>query len=325
MGMTAAILEARRKYLGASETAVVLGFGKYAGATPDAIYWKKVGPLVEDDTQAKQMGNDFEPALVQWAQRQLGVTFDADPERCFQVMLDGIGKGILSATPDGILLNDTKRWGLEGKAVMYGNPGIEQWGDPAIVPDKVPDDVIIQTQQQAAVWNLDVVWVPILWCVGFRPEFRLYRVERDREFFDNIVAPKAVGWWNEHVVTQIPPGDEPPSLEVIKRLERKQGLLVPADAETHALIVTWDACRQSGNQVEKDEKNVLREILSRLGDAEGFILPDGRTFKYAEQNGQRRVDIETLEMKYPEIYRELVTQSKHRTPRITGKSKPVAA
>jgi hypothetical protein len=319
MGMTAAILEARRKHLGASETPTILGFGKYSGQTADAVYWSKVGPPVERNTDATQMGNDFEPALAQFAQRQLGVSFLTDPSECFQVMLEGIGKGILSATPDGILLNHTKRWGLEGKAVMHGNPGIDQWGEPDT--DKVPDDVIIQTQQQMAVWNLEVTFVPVLWCVGYRPEFRMYRVERDADFWAKTIEPQAVRWWNEHVVTKIPPGEEPPSMEVIKRLERQQGLFVPADPTTHALIVTWDESRQSKNQAEKDTEGVLREILDRLGDAEGFTLMDGRQFKYCEQNGQRRCDLDVLKEKWPDAYEATVSQGKHRTPRIVGKVK----
>ncbi len=323
MGMNAEILEARRRVLGASETPVVLGYGKYKGSTPDRVYWAKVGPSVERETDATAMGHDFEPALVAWAQRQLGVTFETDPNVCFQVMLEGIGKGILAATPDGILLNHSKRWGLEGKAIMYGNPGIDQWGEPET--DKVPDDVIIQTQQQAAVWNLEIVFVPVLWCVGFRPEFRMYRVNRDPEFFEACVAPQAVEWWNDHIVQQIPPGDEPPPLDVIKRLERKQGVYVPADERTVALIETWDSVRQNKNQSEKDAESLLRDILARLGDAEGFSLPNGQTFKYPEQNGQRRCDLDTLQQKYPDAYKETVTQPKHRTARLVGKAKTVAA
>lgn len=319
MGMNASILEARRRHLGASETPTVLGYGKYAGQTPDAVYWNKVGPAVEKETDATALGNDFEPALVNWAQKQLGVSFDTDPNACFQVMLEGIGKGILSATPDGILLNSTKRWGLEGKAVMYGNPGIDQWGEPG--SDKVPDNVIIQTQQQAAVWNLDVVWVPVLWCVGFRPEFRMYRVTRDPEFWDMCIAPKAVTWWNEHVITQIPPGDEPPAMEVIKAMQRKQGVYVPADADTVNLIAVWEADRQERLSFSKGEDDVLRVILSKLGDAEGFSLPDGRTFSFKEQNGQRRCNLDALAEGWPEAYEKTVTQAKHRVARLTGKAK----
>lgn len=326
MGMTTETLEARRKHLGASETPIILGCSPYAGATPDKVYWSKVGPPAESKAEHLQMGNDFEPALVQFAQRTLGETFVTEPSECFQVLLDGIGKGILSATPDGILLKhcngSARRWGLEGKAVMAGNPGVDAWGEPDT--DKVPDGVLIQCQQQMAVWNLDLVWVPVLWCIGFRPEFRMYRVERDADLFGQYIAPPAVEWWNKHIVPRRPPGDEPPPLEVIKRLERRQGVLVPADAATTALIETWAACRQSRLDAEKDSDATLREILAQLGDAEGFNLPDGRTFKYLEQNGQRRCDLDALEQQYPDAYKAVVTQTKHRTPRITGKVKVTA-
>lgn len=322
MGMTQAILEARRKVLGASETPAVLGYGKYAGQTPDAVYWSKVGPAVERDAEHLQAGNDFEPALVAFAERKLGVSFETDPGECFQVMLEGIGAGILSATPDGILLNGTKRWGLEGKAVLPGNPGADEWGEEGT--DKVADNVLIQCQQQMAVWNLEVTFVPVLWCLGFRPEFRMYRVERDQEFWDMCIAPRAVEWWNKHVVAQIPPGDEPIPLDVVKRLERKQGLIVPASEEAFSHVEAWDAIRQNRIKIEKDEELALRSALSYLGDAEGLTLPDGRVFKYAEQNGQRRCDYDALKAEYPDIYNQFVTQGKHRTPRIVGKVKVTA-
>lgn len=256
---------------------------------------------------------------MQFAQRKLGVTFMADPSECFQIMLEGIGANILAATPDGILLNGTKRWGLEAKAVMHGNPTIDQWGDDGT--DKVPDNVIIQTQQQMAVWNLDVVFVPVLWCLSYRPEFRLYRVERDPELWDMCIAPRAVEWWNNHVVPQIPPGEEPIPLDVVKRMERKQGVFVPADEHTAGMIQVWDKMRQDKNACEKEADTLLREILGALGDAEGFTLSDGRQFTYREQNGQRRCDLDALKAAHPDIYDQFVTQGKHRTARLTGKAK----
>lgn len=355
MGMTQAILEARRKHLGASETPTVLGYGKYAGQTPDSVYWSKVGPSVERGSDAKALGNDFEPALASFAQRKLGVTFVTDPSDCFQVMLEGIGKGVLSATPDGILVNGRQRWGLEGKAVMPGNPGVDQWGEDE-GSDKVPDDVLIQVQQQMAVWNLEVTFVPVLWCIGYRPEFRLYKVNRDPEFWDMCLAPRAVEWWNRHVVAQVPPGNEPMPMDVIKRLERKQGLFVPASEVVASWIETWDAVRQEKNSREKDADALLRDILGALGDAEGFQMPNGRTFRYAEQNGQRRCDLDGLKRFFEtmdtftfandsgalmcdmsallsnfegmrnamDIYNQYVTQGKCRVARITGKAKVTA-
>lgn len=265
------------------------------------------------------MGNDLEPALVRFAERKLGLAFETDPEACFQVMLEGIGANILAATPDGIRLCGSQRYGLEGKAVMHGNPGVDQWGDDGT--DKVPDNVIIQTQQQMAVWNLEVVFVPVLWCLSYRPEFRLYRVERDPELWDMCIAPRAVEWWNNHVVPRIPPGDEPIPLDVVKRMERKQGVFVPASEEAYGHIEAWDICRQIRIKAEKEEESALRAALSCLGDAEGLTLPDGRVFKYAEQNGARRCDLDALKAGHPDIYDQFVTQGKHRTARLTGKAK----
>ena len=142
-------------------------------------------------------------------------------------------------------------------------------------------------------------------------------------------------------------------MEVIKRLERKQGLFIPADGTTMGMIEVWDKIRQDTNSIDKEAGLLLRDILSRLGDAEGFDLGDGRKFKYAEQNGQRRCDLDALQrffeaidsctylpdgggpmcdmnlllegygsvLKAMDVYRTLVTQGTHRTPRIVGKAK----
>ena len=360
MGMTAAILEARRKVLGASETPTILGYGKYAGQTPNSVYWSKVGPAVERNDEYLKAGNDFEPALVAFAERKLGLAFETDPSECFQVMLEGIGANILSATPDGIRMCGSQRYGLEGKAVMPGNPAIDQWGDDGT--DKVPDNVIIQCQQQMAVWNLEVTFVPVLWCLGYRPEFRLYRVERDEAMWNGWeekgkwcdgLCTRAVRWWNAHIVPQIPPSDEPAPLDVIKRMERKQGLFIPADTDTFAWIDHWCDTRQDRLNAEHLEEEQLRFLLSKLGDAEGFDLPDGRKFVYREQNGARRCDLDALQrlcealdtytfasddgalncdmtallkgfegaQNATDIYDQIVKQGKHRTPRIVGKGK----
>lgn len=74
-------------------------------------------------------------------------------------------------------------------------------------------------------------------------------------------------------------------------------------------------------KAEKEEESALRAALSCLGDAEGLTLPDGRVFKYAEQNGARRCDLDALKAGHPDIYDQFVTQGKHRTARLTGKAK----
>ena len=318
MGMTAEILKVRRKHLGASETPVVLGMSPFAGATPDRVYWDKCGPEVDRDAPHLRMGNDLEPALIGWAEREIGVSFETDPNICWGVLAAGIGTGILAATPDGIYARNSDRFGVEGKAVMRGNPDEDSWGDEGT--DHVPYNVLIQVQQQMAVHRLEMVYVPVLWCIGFRPEFRMYTVPRDESLWGEIATP-ATKWWCEHVQTRIPPGDEPPPLHVLRAIQRRDGEMIDADDGQAFLVASWDEHRKARIEAEKVECDLLAKVLAELGDAEGMSLPDGRRFTYREQNGPRKCDLDALQARAPGIYDEIVTQPSHRTARLTGKAK----
>src|SRR4051812_4359424 len=145
--ITAEQRAARRHRIGSSDSAAICGIDPYK--SPADVWIEKTSDTADLPNKAAiRIGNLIEPALVLWAQEELGIELTAN------LSLDGHPSGILSANLDAA--NLTKRIGVEAKTTS--NPA--EYGEPGT--DQVPDRVIVQALHQCEVAELDVVYVPVL-------------------------------------------------------------------------------------------------------------------------------------------------------------------
>lgn len=258
----------RTKHIGSSDTPQILGLSPWGSASD--VYYSKVLPIEEgESTEAMAMGRRLEPVIIDWAEEQLGIKLRRNQ---YRVAPDGI----LAANFDAMVIG--KREAVEAKYV--GPNSVEEWGEPET--DEVPVHVAAQVQHQMYVRELDVVWVPVL-MARYRPVWQMYRVPRDDEIIGDLV-PALLSFWREHVVPQIPPdANEPPPLEVLKRLKREPESMVELPEDAIELV----DCREASKQQEKAAKaridEVTRELVAMLGDAEAGRLPDGRLVTYRQR------------------------------------------
>lgn len=306
--LTTEQLELRKKHLGASEAAAI--FDKDPFQTAADVYFRKtIDAPVEDDepTEAMMRGNRLEEPLLQFAEERLN---------CEIVRGSTIGSivdpisGILLATPDGAIVE--KNEGIEAKSTIK----MDDWGDEGT--DEVPDQVLIQCSHQMYVMGWVRVWVPVLMLTAFRDEWRMYCVNRNDKLCDTI-AQQEIVWWNRHVVAREPPTDEPPPIEVMKRLHRQpQSLVMLGENDTEA-VEEWLDAVQTRKVAQKDEDEAKAAVMALLGldePAEAAQLPDGRTVTYFSQRSSPSVDTKRLRAEFPKIYDGFVTQGSHRVMRL---------
>lgn len=292
MALTNEQREARRKYLGSSEAAAVMGLDPYRSAAD--VWMSKTGKVDDYEGDADtERGLLLEPAILSWAERKLGVPFVRDQfvtGRCVNLCYNA----------DALI--EQRREIVEAKSTVNA----DEYGDQDT--DQVPKRVLVQTHHGMYVcgdsWR--VAWVPIL-VPGFRRfEFRMYRVDRIDELAETI-AERGDEFMEKYVQRDIRPDDFRPSLEVLKRTRRTPNKVIEIPDQVVDGLVT---ARAAMKQAKDDCEDAEAEVLKALGDAEGATYSRGElTYLETHRKGYtvQETTYRSIKVKAAKPAKELVT------------------
>lgn len=259
----------RRKYLGSSDAASIIGVNPYRNAAD--IYWDKIRPPSENPSEPNNdaiiVGNFCENAVLEWFAKDTGNKIIKNQSRVHE-------NGIMAASMDALVVDKPEI--VEAKTAGIIHPfDREQWGE--IGTDQVPERIIVQTQHQMAVAGPEyrTVWVPVLLGgIGFR----LYRVDRNDELIEAL-GEAEVNFWNEYVLKKTPPPDQLPCLETLKKIHRQPFKTVTIDDE---VFLKWQVAKAEEKRVGVAKEEAEKALLAALGDAEEGLSSMGRV-TYLEQ------------------------------------------
>lgn len=226
MTLTPDQIEERRRYLGASDAAAVLGLSPWS--SPHDVWTSKVHRLRQDASTATRTGDWLEPALVQRAADIIGGTLVRDVRYVAE-------NGIMASNLDGMLHNDQHPQGASVEAKYRSTRSVprdshvsrltELWG-PATGEDdfeSIPLDERIQVMHQMLCCRSRVGYVAVALC-EFEIDFRLYRIERTPrwESWFKALEAKLCEWWERHIVQGVEPSRERASYDVMRRVDRAE-------------------------------------------------------------------------------------------------------
>lgn len=248
--ITAEQKELRRKYIGSSDAAAILGCDPYKTAAD--VYLAKTGQADDfEGNDATDRGNLLEPAILKWAEKEIGRNF-ADG-----VMLHG--DDFLAANFDGISAAQDG-FIVEAKSSVLR----DEWGDNGT--DEVPERVIIQVHHAMHVAGPEyrLAYVPAL-LPGFKSfDFRMYIVERD-DWTAGHVANVGREFMQNYIIPRIRPDDYRPSIEVLKRVRREIGKTIEIDGR---LIDELELAKTARLELEKREDAAKEALWKAMDDAE---------------------------------------------------------
>lgn len=260
----------RADKIGSSDAAAILGLDPFKSASD--VWLEKTGRVEPfAGNEATERGQLLEPALLTFAERQLGKRFARDvmcehPSRLLVANLDG---AVTEPHDFGFHAIEI----IEAKSTVMG----EEWGEEGT--DQVPERVSVQVHHQfACVPTARVAWIPVL-LPGYRSfQWRMYRVDRNDELV-KIVEGQGIDFMEKYVKPQRQPSDFKPSLEVLNRVRREPEKVVPiADELVEKLI----AVRTAKKRIEEACEATQAELLAALGDAEAGAYSKGMV-TYFEQ------------------------------------------
>ena len=253
--------EQRRAWVGGSDVAAILGLDPYK--SPLDVYLDKTQPLEDTRSTAAELGNLLEPAVIDYAEQELGPLVRGElvshPDLPLAVNLDA--RTLAEGEPV-----DAKTSGL-----LSGRP-VGLWGAP--YTDEVPVTVLVQISTQLLCTEAEAGYVAAL--LAGRG-FTLYRVVRSPDLLDEIAAGVADFW--EAVQKRRPPSDSVASLDTLKRLPRIAGKTTPIDG---ALVDELEQAREHLKAARDEAEVAEARVLMALGDGEIGRTPDGRTARYLE-------------------------------------------
>lgn len=270
-------------------------------ASPADVYYQKTADYEMEETDAMRIGSHLEGPIVNMAAEELDLR--SITRNQFRVS-QGADGGIMAATFDALIPDRPEA--IEAKCSSVA----DEWGPAG--SDQIPAHYIIQAQHQIHVGELERVWVAAL-IVRFRPEFRLYKIERHPQLIAQIVK-RCTEFWQAHVAPRRPPDGAVAPIEILRTMRREPESVVTLP--TMDLVARYEGAKAAVASAEDERDDAQAALIAALGTAEGARLPDGRLLTYLLQQ-RRSTDTEALARQHPDIAAQFEKTSEYRTLRIT--------
>jgi putative phage-type endonuclease len=250
-------LEQRKKGIGASEVASILGVSPWEGAT--AVWLRKKGLIQEQpDNERFRIGRLFEDPIAKLYEARENVKLEGDGmQTIFHPTLP------IFATPDRLVVGRPR--GVEIKTVNPMMAGA--WGEEG--SDQIPDYYVSQVAVCMAITNRDEWDVAAFFSMD---DFRVYRLYRDKEL-EEMILTQVTAFWNEFVV-----GNKEPPVEGSKHyadfLHRKYPSnvmpMLAASEQDDNDIGCLLALRVRKKDIEEEETLFENIVKARIGENDGI-------------------------------------------------------
>lgn len=294
MPITKEQLEKRKKYIGSSEVAAIMGRNPYENAYD--VWFEKTGKLEteKEETEDMQLGHQFESVAIKLAEKQLGQILTG-------TFLEFIIEGAhIISHPDGIVQSiDKNNEPVEAKESGIRNPfyAKENWGDANT--DQVPDMVLIQAQVHIIATKKSICHIPAI--LGGRGFVMFFTPEA--KWLQEQILNAAGHFWDEHIVKDIPPKNVLPTMDTLKRVLRQPKKIIEVPEQ---VAIDHIAAKEVLKSAEKnfEEKDIALKTV--LGDAEVGRFSQGQ-FTFFKQNRTVYNVPDEIKIKYRDqiIYRVL--------------------
>lgn len=285
---TDAWLEERRKSIGASEVAAVMGLSPFNTALD--IYKSKSGIDKHFDPLLAFVGHASEPIMHEWVEKFSGVPVKLEPA----FMARSVAFPFLHASFDRVSNDPFVTWQFKTASAWTGHKWDE--GIPTDIRVQVQAEMLVAGTSRAAV----VVWI------GGR-EFRLFWEPRDDRFIQEHMIPALTEFWGnlERGIAPKPstPGelaeawpDDAAEMEApevaLEWIEKRAFLLASAKEMT-----------EEADQI----KQALGEYMLDAG-VDTFTHEGRKLLTYKKQKGRESFDTAALKKDRPELVAEYTKQ-----------------
>lgn len=290
-------LENRRKGIGGSDCAPILGLSKWS--TPLDVYLSKVEPVKDegDVPDYLHFGNVLEPVIADEFQRRTGMRV----ERRNQMYVD---------TNEPCLMANIDRYVVGERAILECKTANEyvkgEWGESET--DEVPDEYLCQCLHYMSVTGYHKCYLAVL--IGGN-KFRWYVIPW-REKLAAHLRERCVSFWHDHVLQRNPPPAA--SADDLVKLYGAGGLeAIKAEDRIVALCEELKMVKQTEKKATARKEELELEIKKFIGAHDGLVDPDtGKVLATWKACTSTRIDTKALKEIEPSIYAKYSTETTSR-------------
>ena len=296
-------LKLRQSYLGSSEWSVIAGlYNTYK--SPYDVYNEKVYGYKPFDNLRMRLGRDIEPMIAKWVEEELDGKVAQDGLVRFHKDYD-----YLATNLDGIFYD---KEGVPSVLEIKTASTVarDNWGA------ELPIQYYTQIQGQMLITGMKKAYVAIL-TFGFAgPEkFEIQEYDYD-ESFTNLVVPKLVDFWTNHVQKKVAPEFTTES-DVKNAYPEANNHSIEATSEIIDAMDRIKDIKAKKKVLDQELKSLELDIKKEMKDAHSII--DGDQTLATWKNGKPRKTFDkTLFIKdHSELYEKYIkTGDPYRTLRI---------
>ena len=256
MSLTEEQLAIRSRLITASDAAAVAGLNPYRTAMD--VWMEKTGATPRQaSSRAMEAGNEIEPLLAKWYEKDHGVTLIPGTTLVHPTLPIG-------ATPDFLVGRERN---VEMKNV--GARAAQQWGEPSAgeAPEHYIAQVHIQVFTLKALDALDTTDSHIFAYFG-GADRRTYPIAYDPEFAA-LLVDECARFWRDHVETKTPPepdGSEAWTRYLNTRHSVATAAVVQATDALDELVEEYRARIRLRDVADVDAKRLEQLIRIAIGD-----------------------------------------------------------
>lgn len=272
----------RRKGIGGSDAAAVLGLSKWKTAYD--VFLDKTGQAEPTpDNDAMLWGRLLEPVIRQQYADRTGREV-AMPE-----MLTMADKPYIVANVDGLCSDRV----LEIKTARTS----KDWGEEGT--DEVPMQYFLQCQHYLMVTGKPVADVAVL--IG-SADFRIYTVEANEKLF-GVMQTAYAEFWNNHVLTGTPP-EAVSYADAVARFKVSNGQSIEATPEIVAAIDALADASERVKEAEKLEEDLKGKIMTFMGENETLTVDGLTRVSWKTAKAAERFDSKAFKAAHPDLAAE---------------------
>jgi len=304
MALTKQQLEERKRYIGGSDAAGVLGLSRWQ--TPLSVWAIKTGQVEPEDIGDKicvKLGNKLEQAVAELFMEHTGKK------------VHRVNETLYHPKHKFIAANLDRR--VVGENAVLECKTANQFKAKDWEGEDIPIEYIIQCIHQLAVTGADRAYIAVI--IG-NVDFKYKVIERDEKVIADLIE-KEVNFWNNFVAPKVMPatikaGDDDILYQLYPVAEPES--CIELGDKANAVIESLDSLKADKKVVEKQIAEAENTLKAMLQDNEAGITDK---FKITWKNQERRgIDTKRLKLEKPDIAKEYEKVSGYRMLRV-GKIK----
>ena len=296
-------LKLRQSYLGSSEWSVIAGLYN-AYKSPYDVFNEKVYGYEPFDNLRMRLGRDIEPMIAKWVEEELDGKVAQDGLVRFHKDYD-----YLATNLDGIFYDKEGAPSvLEIKTAS--TIARDNWGA------ELPIQYYTQIQGQMLITGMRKAYVAIL-TFGFAgPEkFEIQEYDYDESFI-NLVVPKLVDFWTNHVEKKVAPEYTTES-DVKNAYPEANNHSIKATKEIISAMDKIKDIKAKKKALDQELKSLELDIKKEMKDAHSIIDGDQTLATWKNGKPRKTFDKTLFSKDHSELYEKYIkTGDPYRTLRI---------